>query len=280
MADGYSVSLFTTWRRPDVEQLWRKERVTAGDGYAAADAADGSRFGAVAATRNLHPIAELSADPCTEQMGVAGSVARAPASLPHGLHPEQRRRAAVRAVRRRRRCSRRDANAPARLGDVLAPVLKISEVRAVAADRLWLSPCHGRATIAFHFTWIPSWPEVRPVLAAAGIGTRHRSLRDRTGASSRPSAAAPSASRFEQSRRVRGARRRMGSDRKVPQWLPRRVAGLNHGETQAHARRLGAIARRRVAYWNVLTRTSALAWANSQTTSSSTSDGRPRRASS
>ena len=51
------------------------------------------------------------------------------------------------------------------LADVLAPVLKISEVRAVAADNLWLSPCFGRDTIAFHFTWIPSWPQVQPVLA-------------------------------------------------------------------------------------------------------------------
>jgi xylitol oxidase len=50
------------------------------------------------------------------------------------------------------------------MADVLAPVLKISEVRAVAADRLWLSPCLGRATIAFHFTWIPSWSKVFPVL--------------------------------------------------------------------------------------------------------------------
>jgi xylitol oxidase len=51
------------------------------------------------------------------------------------------------------------------LADVLAPVLKISEVRAVAGDTLWLSPSFERDTIAFHFTWIPSWPQVQPVLA-------------------------------------------------------------------------------------------------------------------
>ena len=50
------------------------------------------------------------------------------------------------------------------MGDVLAPVLKISEVRAVAADTLWLSPCYGRDSIVFHFTWVPSWPQVEPVL--------------------------------------------------------------------------------------------------------------------
>ena len=42
----------------------------------------------------------------------------------------------------------------------LAPVLKVSEVRAVAADTLWLSMCHQRDSIAFHFTWIQSWADV------------------------------------------------------------------------------------------------------------------------
>jgi xylitol oxidase len=43
--------------------------------------------------------------------------------------------------------------------------LQVSEVRAVAADTLWLSPCYRRDSIAFHFTWILSWPDVEPVLA-------------------------------------------------------------------------------------------------------------------
>ena len=54
---------------------------------------------------------------------------------------------------------------PDQLHDVLEPVLKISEVRAVAADTLWLSPCYRRDSIAFHFTWIQSWSDVEPVLA-------------------------------------------------------------------------------------------------------------------
>jgi len=29
---------------------------------------------------------------------------------------------------------------------------------------LWLSPCYQRDSIAFHFTWVPSWPDVEPVL--------------------------------------------------------------------------------------------------------------------
>ena len=156
MADGYSVSLFTTWGHDEIEQLWRKRRVGSGAGAGS--------FGAVAAIRNLHPISELSAEPCTEQLGVAGPWHE---RLPHfrmGFTPssgdELQSELFVAA----------DA-APAAmhvlrgLGQRLAPVLKISEVRTVAADRLWLSPSHGQDCVAFHFTWIPSWAQVQPVLA-------------------------------------------------------------------------------------------------------------------
>lgn len=161
MADGYSVSLFTSWRPDEIEQLWVKQRATSDDADASAASA---RFGATPATRNLHPIAELSAEPCTEQMGVAGPWHE---RLPHfrmGFTPssgdELQSELFVDAA---------DAPGAMRtlveLHDVLAPVLKISEVRAVAADTLWLSPCFQRDCVALHFTWIPEWPEVKPVLA-------------------------------------------------------------------------------------------------------------------
>lgn len=162
MADGYSVSLFTSWRDDVVEQLWRKQRVAA-DG-AQDDGTSGPRYGAMPATRDLHPIAELPAEPCTEQMGVAGPWHE---RLPHfrmGFTPssgdELQSELFVAAS---------DGPDVMRtlisMREVLAPVLKVSEVRAVAADTLWLSPCFQRDCIAFHFTWISSWPEVQPVLA-------------------------------------------------------------------------------------------------------------------
>ena len=40
-------------------------------------------------------------------------------------------------------------------------MLQISEIRTVAADDLWLSPAHGRDTVAFHFTWKPDEAAVR-----------------------------------------------------------------------------------------------------------------------
>ena len=159
MADGYSVSLFTSWREDSVEQLWRKQRVDAG-----ADNETG-RFGATPATRDLHPIVELSAEPCTEQMGVAGPWHE---RLPHfrmGFTPSsgeelQSELFVAKAI------APSAMRSLIEMRDVLAPVLMISEVRAIAADQLWLSPCYQRDCIAFHFTWIQSWPEVRPALDA------------------------------------------------------------------------------------------------------------------
>ena len=160
MSDGYSVSLFTTWRPDDVEQLWRKIRVDDIEDSGASS----PRFGAMPALRDVHPIAELDAEPCTEQMGVAGPWHE---RLPHfrmGFTPSS-------GEELQSELFVATADAPAamqtlvELHDVLAPVMKISEVRAVAADTLWLSPCHQRDCTAFHFTWVQSWPEVEPVLA-------------------------------------------------------------------------------------------------------------------
>ena len=163
MADGYSVSLFTSWRSDTIEQMWRKERIAVDDDEGD-DGLKSPRFGALPATGNMHPIAALSAEPCTEQMGVAGPWHE---RLPHfrmGFTPSS-------GEELQSELFVATADAPAaiqtliELHDVLSPVLMISEVRAVAADSLWLSPCCGRDCIAFHFTWIQSWPDVQPVLA-------------------------------------------------------------------------------------------------------------------
>lgn len=48
----------------------------------------------------------------------------------------------------------------------LAPLLQVSEVRAVAADSFWLSPSGARDSICLHFTWIGDEAAVREVLPA------------------------------------------------------------------------------------------------------------------
>jgi xylitol oxidase len=39
------------------------------------------------------------------------------------------------------------------IGDRLSDVLRIGEIRTVAADDLWLSPAYRQDCVAFHFTW-------------------------------------------------------------------------------------------------------------------------------
>ena len=95
MSSGYSVSLFTDWQNKRINEVWVKRRVEKGDARRPGPSSIGARL----ATKNLHPIAELSAENCTEQMGVPGPWYRAVAPLPHGVHPEQRQGVAVRVLR-------------------------------------------------------------------------------------------------------------------------------------------------------------------------------------
>jgi xylitol oxidase len=51
-----------------------------------------------------------------------------------------------------------------RLHDQVGPSLLISEIRAIAADNLWMSPAYQQDSIAIHFTWKPDWPAVSKLL--------------------------------------------------------------------------------------------------------------------
>jgi alditol oxidase len=156
---AYSVSLFTDWQKQRINEVWLKSRIEKGREFDAAP----EFFGAKRATRNLHPIAELSAENCTEQMGVPGPWYE---RLPHfrmGFTPSAGkelqseyfvpRQHAVEAIL-----------AVGRLRDQVGPHLLITEIRAIAADDLWMSPCYQQSCVTIHFTWKPDWPAVRQVL--------------------------------------------------------------------------------------------------------------------
>ena len=158
-SSAYSVSLFTDWRGPRVNEVWLKSRVT--DGALQTSAPE--FFGAALATRPLHPIASLSAVSCTKQLGRRGPWHE---RLPHFrldftpssgeelqteyLVPRQHTLAALHAV--------------GQLHEQVSPLLLITEVRTVAADNLWMSPCYRQDSVAIHFTWIKDWPAVRQLL--------------------------------------------------------------------------------------------------------------------
>ncbi|MET0478934.1 MAG: D-arabinono-1,4-lactone oxidase [Actinomycetota bacterium] len=156
---GYSVSLFTRWTAT-VDQVWVKSRVTEQP-----EEVRGDLLGAVPATADRHPILGIDPVNCTSQLGVPGPWSD---RLPHfrmGFTPSSGeelqseyhvpRRHAVPALQ-----------ALLALGDRIRPVLQVSELRTVAADRLWMSPQHGQDTMAVHFTWLPDLAAVEPVLAA------------------------------------------------------------------------------------------------------------------
>jgi alditol oxidase len=158
-SSAYSVSLFTDWRNESLNEVWLKTRVEAGRTWNA----PAEFFGAKRATRNLHPIVELSAENCTEQMGVPGPWYE---RLPHfrmGFTPSAgkelqseyfvARQHAVEAIL-----------AVQRLHDHISPHLLISEIRTIAADDLWMSPCYHQASVTIHFTWKQDWPAVSKLL--------------------------------------------------------------------------------------------------------------------
>lgn len=153
-AAAYSVSLFTDWRAPGFRQVWLKRRTDqplAGFPWAAP------------ATEALHPVPGMPAVNCTEQFGVPGPWHE---RLPHFraeftpssgnelqseyLLPREHAADVLRAIDGVR--------------ETVAPVLQTCEVRTVAADEQWLSPAHGRDSVAVHFTWVDDTAAVLPVV--------------------------------------------------------------------------------------------------------------------
>lgn len=158
-SSAYSVSLFTNWQNEQINEVWIKSRIDHDPAFAAAK----EFFGAKLAAKNLHPIADLSAENCTEQMGVPGPWYE---RLPHfrmGFTPS-----AGRELQSEYFVPRQHAVeailAIQGLHEQVSPHLMISEIRTIAADELWLSPCYKQSCVTIHFTWKQDWPAVSKVL--------------------------------------------------------------------------------------------------------------------
>jgi xylitol oxidase len=158
MSSGYSVSLFTDWQDKKVSEVWIKRKVE-GDPVKM----ESDFYGAKAATKNIHPILSLSAESCSEQMGVPGPWYD---RLPHFkmefnpsagdelqsefFVPRENAVPAILAVEK--------------LKEQIFPHLLISEIRTIAADDFWMSPCYHQDSVAIHFTWKPHSKEVLALL--------------------------------------------------------------------------------------------------------------------
>jgi xylitol oxidase len=156
---GYSVSLFTDWQKGRINEVWVKRRIEKD----ATLTTSKDFYGARAATGNVHPIVELSAENCTEQMGVAGPWYE---RLPHfrmGFTPSSGKELQSEYFVPRKNAVEAIA-AVERLRDHVSPHLMITELRTIEGDELWMSPCYRRPSLAIHFTWKQDWPSVSKVL--------------------------------------------------------------------------------------------------------------------
>jgi len=158
-AMAHAVSFFTDWRRPLIDQVWLKRRLI-DDGAAAEPLELGA---ARPATEQLHPIQGMDASACTTQLGVPGAWYD---RLPHfrmdhtpssgdELQTEY-------FVGRENLVAAIQALEPLR--SAIAAAVQVTEIRTVAADDLWLSPAHERASATIHFTWLPDRAAVDALL--------------------------------------------------------------------------------------------------------------------
>lgn len=151
---AYSVSLFTDWREPGFRQVWVKRRT---------DQAPVDFPWAAAATGAMHPVPGMPAVNCTAQFGEPGPWHE---RLPHfraEFTPSSG--AELQSEYLLPRPAALDAlHALDAVRATVAGVLQTCEVRTVAADPQWLSPAHGRDSVALHFTWIEDTPAVLPVV--------------------------------------------------------------------------------------------------------------------
>jgi xylitol oxidase len=155
MSAAYSVSVFSRWGDA-TEQVWLKSRGREGFG---------TFFDATPAAVERHPILALDPVSATAQRGVPGPW--------HGRLPHFRIEfspSAGEEIQSEYFVARPDAvdaiRALLAVGDELRDVLLVSEIRAVAADSLWLSPQYEQDTIGFHFTWRQDQPAVERALVA------------------------------------------------------------------------------------------------------------------
>ncbi|MBT1634371.1 D-arabinono-1,4-lactone oxidase [Clavibacter michiganensis] len=149
---AYSVSVFTRFGEA-TDQVWLKSRVQLDvDGQPEDEVVMADYFGAPAATEERHPILGIDPVNSTSQLGVVGLWSDRLSHFKMGFTPSDGEEIqsefhvpldrAVEAVQALRE-----------MGDRIRPILLVCELRAVAEDRLWLSPQNGQATIGLHFTW-------------------------------------------------------------------------------------------------------------------------------
>ncbi|MET0839532.1 MAG: FAD-binding protein [Marmoricola sp.] len=147
MGSTYSVSVFTDWVDAAANQVWLKSRsMTPPD-------VTGVLGGTSPATETTHMLRGGALESLTAQLGEVGPWHE---RLPHfrmGFTPSRGAELQSEYFVPRRHASAA-STALLELGERLAPLLQVSEIRSVAADQLWLSGSYDEDVVGFHFTWV------------------------------------------------------------------------------------------------------------------------------
>ena len=158
MTSAYSVSLFTDWRAPRLTQIWLKQ-----DPGLPPAITQEPWFTATPALSARNPVPGSSPETTTDQLGAPG---RWYQRLPH-FRPEFKPSAGD-ELQSEYLLPRAHAipalHALTEIRGRLAPVLRICEIRTIAADDLWLSTSYHQDSVAFHFTWLADPAAVLPVV--------------------------------------------------------------------------------------------------------------------
>jgi len=144
MGTAYSVSYFTDWGSTQVGNLWCKFR----DNESIPESIGGSSQ----ADKKYHPIPSVDPVACTDQLGEAGDWHQRLSHFKLDFTPS-----VGEEIQTEFFVDRKDAaaaiEAVSKLGEEIAPLLWITELRTFAADELWLSGAYQRDSLAIHFTW-------------------------------------------------------------------------------------------------------------------------------
>ncbi|MCU1599070.1 MAG: alditol oxidase [Actinomycetota bacterium] len=155
-SSAYSVSLFTSWLGDSIEIAWLKSRTDA--------AAPPTEFyGATYQSAQQHMLPGQPPSNTTTQLGVPGPWNDRLSHFKLGFTPSSGEELQTEYLVPRAKIL--DALRSMReIGERIAPLLQITELRTMKADDLWLSGAYGTDAVGIHFTWKKLPTEVNNLL--------------------------------------------------------------------------------------------------------------------
>jgi xylitol oxidase len=144
-SSAYSVSLFTNWLGDTLGRAWLKSRMDA-------PAPPEQLFGATRQKVDEHMLPDQPATNTTIQGGIPGPWSDRLAHFKLEFTPSNGTELQTEYLVPRERIL--EALGSLReIGDQIAPLLQITELRTMSADSMWMSGAYGTDAVGVHFTW-------------------------------------------------------------------------------------------------------------------------------